>query len=146
MGRITFPLGSVAAAIRPAVEAEVRRRANHVKLEAADIAERELGKYDSVRRPQDGPIGAYRRAFAVVDGSKASTRIVHVQVINRDWKANLIEHGSRPHTISPKRAAWLAWKVLGSGEYFSMPNGASVHHPGTEAHKILERAAEAGRR
>ncbi len=59
-----------------------------------------------------------------------------VQVVNVDWKAEILEKGTPPHIIRPKDKKALHWP----GAQHPV---AQVNHPGTPAYHFLRRALRA---
>lgn len=81
--------------------------------------------------------GDYGRAFRKVRtriGGKAA-----VQVVNDDWKADILERGTPPHVILPKNKKALSWPGA------AHPVG-KVNHPGTPAYHFLRNALRAAGR
>lgn len=60
---------------------------------------------------------------------------LRLRIKNRAKHATYIEAGTRAHVIVPRTARVLHWKDA-SGDHFA----TLVHHPGTRAYRILERA------
>jgi hypothetical protein len=127
--------GQVAFGRSNGVYRELERRADRV----IDLA---LAIYEPHRKTGD-----YGRGL-----KKVRTRIrgkAAVQVQATDWKSDILEYGTRPHVIEPKRAQP---GVIGPGEKraLSWPGArhpvARVNHPGTPALHILRRALKAAGR
>lgn len=136
--KVTFrpKRGAINAAGRSeAVHRELERRADRV----IDLA---LAIYEPHRK--SGDYGRGLKKVRTRIGGKAA-----VQVVATDWKSGLLEHGTRPHVIEPKRAQP---GVVGPGEKRALawPGGrhpvARVNHPGTPALHILRNALRAAGR
>lgn len=62
-------------------------------------------------------------------------RGLRVRLTNNAPQASDIERGTRPHVITPKRATVLVFDTPGGTVFTRL-----VHHPGTRAYRIMEKA------
>lgn len=69
----------------------------------------------------------------------------YVELRNAVPYALVLEHGSRPHLIRPRRAKTLSWLRV-RGDEKTRVFARRVWHPGTRGYRILARAMERGRR
>lgn len=119
---------------RAGVTAAGRSESIHRELErrAARVEQLALAIYEPHRKTGDYGRG-FRTERVRVRGQAA------VRLLNVDWKAALMEHGTRPHIIEPSTKRALAW-----------PGGRHpvrrVHHPGTPALHIMRTALKAAGR
>lgn len=83
--------------------------------------------------------GAYHGAFRshTEVGPKGPRMVLENTSVTKSGRAlaPLIEKGTRPHVIRPRRAKVLAFVVDGRRVFSRL-----VHHPGTKAYRIMERA------
>jgi len=125
----------VMKAVRPIVE----QHAADIAKNAGKLASQRLGKYDAYR--QGGNVGAYRRGTKVLPGIGSSPTKITVVVENAVAHAAIIEFGSRPHIIRPRRPGGRLRWLTGSGPVFAR----EVRHPGTRPYTILSDAARTTR-
>jgi hypothetical protein len=92
-------------------------------LEARNLADAELNRKD----------GTYHNGF--VSQVMTTGGELRLRTSNRAPHATYIEAGTQPHVIVVKNAKALHWKDS-TGDHFA----TTVHHPGTRAYRILERA------
>lgn len=127
--------GVRAAGNSNSVYRELERRADRVEQLA-------LAAYEPHRKSGDYGRG-FRKERVRIRGNAA------VRLINIDSKAAILEGGSRPHVIEPKRAQP---GVVGPGEKRALawPGGrhpvAKVNHPGTPAYHFMRNALRAAGR
>lgn len=120
--------------VRATMNAFAARDAGRVARETERRAKELAGILVNVRT------GRYRAGFKAKPGF--SLRGPKWTVYNDVSYAPVIEEGSRPHVIRPRRAKALRFRVGGQVVYAKI-----VHHPGTKAQHVLARAVrEVGQR
>lgn len=97
-------------------------------------ATKEANKLANAELQRGTPPAGYHGGFE--SHVERGTRGLRMRLSNRSRVATYIEAGTPPHVIVAKRARVLAWKAADGGMRFAK----SVHHPGTRAYRILERA------
>jgi len=86
--------------------------------------------------PTNTRTGAYRGGF--FNESRGGGTDWHYAIGNTAPHSTYIESGTRPHTIVPKRGKVLVFQAADGRTVFAR----EVHHPGTQAHRVLQRALE----
>ena len=129
----TRPLGAVAAAIRPQVQANLAPRAQRVTSLARSLAPVRTGKLrGSIRLDARDALGRYTSIAA------GNPPICAYEIsVNVSYAAYVI-HGTRPHVIR-SRGPWPLRNRL-TGQVF----GPKVNHPGTKPNDFLQRALREG--
>jgi hypothetical protein len=113
----------------------VRSISMDIAKEGEILARRKLGN----RHPSDAPrTGRYARSFAVRVETNSSGFAFLVE--NTAKYAAVIEEGSKPHTITARRAKYLVFRSRQTGR---VVRKKVVFHPGTKPEKILWMATEA---
>lgn len=86
--------------------------------------------------PTNARTGAYRGGF--FNESRGGGTDWSYAIGNTAPHSTFIERGTRPHTIRPRRGKFLVFQGADGRTVFAR----EVHHPGTEAHRVLQRALE----
>lgn len=83
--------------------------------------------------------GAYHRGFRsrTIVGAKGPRLLIENNARTKEGRqiAPMMEKGTRPHVIRPRRGRVLVFQVAGKTVFARI-----VHHPGTRAYRIMERA------
>lgn len=141
-----------------------------IKIEGADRLVRAMQEYPDISRP------IFARAMAstesvlrdvtlepgvvpVRSGFLQRTFAFSSNAVQARWGptrhyAPHVQFGTKPHVISPRNKAFLAWKTSGAGRYVTSRTGRKyyrsspgvwvyvskpVNHPGTKANPFMER-------
>ncbi|WP_431728582.1 hypothetical protein [Verrucosispora sp. TAA-831] len=89
-----------------------------------------------IRAKVTAPARSYEYRSRIGRERFATARRAGVRVVARAPHSLIVERGSRPHVIEPRRKQALAWP----GAAYPV---ARVHHPGTPAMHILRNALRA---
>ncbi|MET8278275.1 hypothetical protein [Micromonospora sp. NPDC005174] len=90
-----------------------------------------------VRARVTAPVRSYEYRSRIGRERVESARTATVRVVARADHSLILEQGSRPHIIEPRRKQALAWPGVAHPV-------KRVHHPGTPAMHILRNALIAG--